>query len=229
MRSSDSADSFSEYQMIELIIRHFFLTALFGIRRVADLIRHERIPQDAVGHHPTVGKKNIRAELNSHQLVIHLHHDALDPAAYAFTVLLVIAEDLDRIAHLKFVFRSGCIHISELRLSAAKDATLCRSQWRILRLDFYFRLGTRNRFCKRSRFQGRNRNRQWRPHCDCCSFHCRLRSFLHSLFFDHRLHNLLCFYILWFSIQLLCICLRLFFRSHCFNPFSPKLPAGIFP
>ena len=50
------------------------------------------------------------------------------------------------------------------------------------------------------------------------------------LFLTTGFTTFFCFTILWLSIQLLlCICLRFFFSSHRFNPFSPKLPDGIFP
>ena len=68
--------------------------AFLGEARVADLIRAERVPEDAIRHHPAVRQKHIRSELHGDQLVVHLDHDALDPAADAFAIQIVVAEDL---------------------------------------------------------------------------------------------------------------------------------------
>jgi hypothetical protein len=53
--------------------------------------------------------------LDSHELIVDLHHHALDPAADPLTFALVITEDLDTIADVEATVSAGCPHVVKLR------------------------------------------------------------------------------------------------------------------
>ncbi len=80
----------------------------------ADVFRIDRVPENAVRHHPTVRQVDVGAELDSHHLAIHLDNDALQPAADPFVVLFMVAIDLHRVANLKFMFDTRVAHVSKL-------------------------------------------------------------------------------------------------------------------
>src|SRR5688572_19276121 len=92
----------------------FFFTADLFAGCGADVFRVQWIPKDPIGHHPTVGKKDVGAELDGDHLDIDLDNDAFDPAAYAIAVLLMIAKDFDCITHLEGIVASGGFHVCEL-------------------------------------------------------------------------------------------------------------------
>ena len=55
-----------------LILQDLFVTQfLLGAER-PDILRGERIPEDAIGHHPTIGQVDIGAELNEDAVTMQL-------------------------------------------------------------------------------------------------------------------------------------------------------------
>ena len=65
----------------------------------ADMFRVQRIPENAVRHHPAIGEVHIGTKLDRHHLVIHLHHNSLHPTANALTTLFMIAKNIDGVPH----------------------------------------------------------------------------------------------------------------------------------
>jgi len=81
------------------------------------MFRVQRIPEDAIRHHPAIGKIHIRAELHRDKFVIHLNDGASYPAAHAVAIFFVVAIHFNRIAHLEIMGQPGRLHVIILRQS----------------------------------------------------------------------------------------------------------------
>lgn len=129
------------------------------------MLRSQWIPKDAVGDHPAIGQEDIRAELNRHHFIIHLHNDAPDPTPNTFTYFFMVAENFHIVTHFKSVLRYGRFHECKLRparsrlnrpaLNIRGDSPLHhhgRNRRRPRRLGSRLWLLTHHRICPRGRF-----------------------------------------------------------------------------
>lgn len=100
-----------------LILRNRLLFPLrrFLARHRSHVFGGQRIPQDAVWNHPTIGEVHIGAELHRDEFVVHLHDNAANPAANALAILFMVAKHFHLVAHLKIVRQAGRLHVIVLR------------------------------------------------------------------------------------------------------------------